>query len=219
MSNFVSIDEDKFEKKMTYLNSKQLNLFTHGGASICGCKMSFRRIVVMPDQDCLVMDLDIVAYGSDWPNLNRGKIILLIDGEPVTLNNPGENYHDCDVHDGETYYKESCYFEIDDDLLKRICDSKSFAMQIYVATGRSEVKNVNAVVVYSKLFYNAVYDSTAYTDVVANALGEFTRANAEMSSFSEIALDGSGANGGCMGMLALLITMAGTAIGGICALV
>jgi hypothetical protein len=220
MSNFVTIDEDKFEKKTTYQNSKHLNLDTDGGASICDGKISFRRIVVMPDQDCLLMDLDIEASGSNWSNLNRGKIILLIDGETVTLNNPVENYHDSEVlDDGSSYYKESCYFEIGKDLLKRICDSKSFAMQIYVDAGRTEVENVNAVVVYSKLFYNAVYDNTAYTDVVTNALGEFTRSNADLSSFSKIALDGSGANGGCMGMFALLITLAGAAIGGICALV
>lgn len=217
MSNFITIDEDKFEKKTTYQNSKELELTTTSGPICNECNISYRRVVVMPDEDRLVIDLKLKYGGSNWLNLNSGKIIILVDGEAITLNQPVENYHDCKVYDGgETYYTESCYFEIDKDLLKRICDSKSFGMQIYTDGERMGVENVNAIVVYSKLFYNAVYDSTAYTDVVANALEVF-KSN---SFIDEIALDGSGAKtGGCMGMLILLVTFAAGAIGGICALV
>lgn len=217
MSNFVTIKEDKFEKNTTYQNSKGLKLDSDG-VIIFLILISYRRIVVMPDLDCLVMDMEISAGGSGWPNLNNGKIILLIDGEAVTLDEPVENWHDSD-YDGKTTHKESCFFEVGKDLLKRICDSKSFEMKIYTDTERTKIKNTNAFVVYSKLFYNAVYDNTAYTDVVANALSEFTRSSAGASYFRGIALDGSGANSGCMGMLALLITLTGAAIGGICALV
>lgn len=220
MSNFVTIDEDKFEKKTTYQNTKHLKI---NGTNQCPWfdgNLNYRRIVAMPDHDSLLMDIEVHStLGNDWPNLNAGKIIMLIDGETVTIDELHENWHDCDVDDGKTYYEESCYFEIDKDLLKRICDSKSFCMKIYGGNLQGEVGNVNAVVVYSKLFYNAVYDNTAYTDVVANALGEFTRSNADISHFSKIALDGSGANGGCMGMIALMITLTGAAIGGLCALV
>lgn len=221
MSNFVTINEDKFEKKATYENSKPLNLY---GPSlrewIPTSKLKYRRITIMPEQDILVMDIEINTYGihGGWPNLNQGKIIMLIDGETVTIDDVHENWHDTN-YSGTAYF-ESCYFVINKELLKRICDSKSFSMQLYAEKGKGEVENVNAVVVYSKLFYNAVYDNSAYTDVVANALGEFTRSDANISTFSKIALDGSGANdGGCMGMLALLITLTGTAIGGLCALI
>jgi hypothetical protein len=215
MDNFITIDEDQFEKKTTYQNSKELDLIITSGP-LCSCNISYRRVVVMPDEDRLVIDLKLDYDGSNWLNLNSGKIIILVDGEAITLNQPVENYHDCKVYDkGETHYEESCYFEIDKDLLKRICDSKSFGMQIYTNGGRMGVDNVNAIVVYSKLFYNAVYDSTAYTDVVANALEVF-KSN---STIWEIELDGSGAKKGCMGMLILLVTFAAGAIGGICALV
>ena len=220
MSNFVTIDEDKFEKKTTYQNAKHLSIEGTNQWTWYGCNLNYRRIVTMPDHDSLLMDVEVHStFGNDWPNLNAGKIIMLIDGETVTIDEVHENWHDCHTNDGKTYYEESCYFELDKDLLKRICDSKSFCMQLYGGNLKGEVGNVNAVVVYSKLFYNAVYDNTAYTDVVANALGEFTRSNADISNFSKIALDGSGANGGCMGMIALMITLTGAAIGGLCALV
>lgn len=219
MAEFVTFTEDKFKNKTTYQNSKHLNL---DGSDMwpwtSDRHLNYRRIVVMPDQDSLVMDIYVASFDHDWPHFSNGQVILLIDGETVTLE-AHENWHDCKVYDGKATYEESCYFEMSKELLKRICDSKSFCMKLYGGNGSGEVANVNAVVVYSKLFYNAVYDKTAYTDVVNNALGEFTKSNADVSNFSKIALDGSGANGGCMGMLALLITMAGAAIGGICSLV
>jgi len=217
MAEFVSIQEDKFKNKTSYQNSKHLNL-EFQSEWIIEALFNYRRIVVMPDQDNLLFDMQVKAWLTDWPHLDQGQIILLIDGEPVKLN-PYENWHDCETHEGRTTYKESCYYEISKDLLKRICDSKSFGMKLYGGNGNAEISNVNAIVVYSKLFYNAVYDNTAYTDVVANALNEFTRSNADLSNFSKISLDGSGANGGCMGVLLLMICMVSAAIGGICALV
>ena len=230
MAEFVTFTEDKFKNKTSYQNSKTLNLsFDRSHLTLnerllrgwrASAKFNYRRIVIMPDYDSLVMDIELESK-ADWPNLNIGQVILLIDGETITLK-PHENWHDCKIstQNGSVSkeYKESHFYEIDKDLLKRICDSKSFSMKIYGGQESDEIENVNAVVVYSKLFYNAVYDKTAYTDVVEKALKEFTRRDADISKFSNIALDGSGANGGCMGLLALLITMAGAAIGGICAL-
>ncbi|KWW27616.1 MAG: hypothetical protein AUK64_2108 [bacterium P201] len=222
MAEFVSIAEDKFKKKTTYTNTKHLSLEIDSANSIFGwiieSNFNYRRIVEMPDQDDLLFDITVKAWRTDWPHLDHGQIILLIDGESVTLT-PYENWHDCETFEGNTTYKESCYYEISKDLLKRICDSKSFGMKLYGGNGHAEISNVNAIVVYSKLFFNAVYDKTAYMDVVANALDQFTRTNADISNFSKIALDGSGANGGCMGMLLLIISMASAAIGGICTLV
>jgi len=217
MAEFVSIQEDKFQNKTSYQNTKNLNL-DFQSEWIIEALFNYRRIVVMPDRDELLFDMQVTAWCTDWPHLNQGQIILMIDGRSVTLS-PCENWHDCETHDGKTTYKESCYYIISKDLLKRICDSKSFGMKLYGGNGDAEISNVNAIVVYSKLFYNVVYDSTAYTDVVANALNEFTRSGADLSNFSKISLDGSGANGGCMGVLLLMICMASAAIGGICALV
>lgn len=218
MANFVSIEEDKFKNKTSYQNTKHLSLDSNDmWPWTLNRYINYRRIVVMPDHDLLVMDIEVESYDNDWPRLCDGDVVLLIDGETVTLE-PHENWHDCSTYDAKTTYKESCYYDMNKDLLKRICDSKSFAMKLYGGNGSGEVKNVNAVVVYSKLFYNAVYDNTAYTEVVANALGEFTRGMADTSNFSKINLDGTGAKGGCMGMLLLLISLTGGAIGGLCSL-
>ena len=56
MSNFITIDEDKFEKKTTYQNSKELELRTTSGPICSECNISYRRVVVMPDEDRLVID-------------------------------------------------------------------------------------------------------------------------------------------------------------------
>lgn len=215
MAEFITFKEDKFKNQTIYKNSKHLKLDVFG--AFWKSHMSYRRIVTMPDQDALAIDIYVETKG-DWLHQVKGQLILLIDGEKITLE-PHENYHDCEVFEGRTTYKESCYYVMSKDILKRICDSQSFFMKIYGDGASDEPKNMNAVVVYSKLFYNAVYDKTAYTDVVNNALGEFTRSMADESSFSDVKLDGSGANGGCMGMLVLMITMAGAAIGGVCSLI
>lgn len=214
MAEFVTIKEDKFENKTTYVTTNGLILDEVRPSTmwITGPEIRFRRIVVMPDYDTLLMDID-ESDTVDWPQLMKGQIILLIDGEKITLN-PHENYHNRTTCTDGYLYKESCYYDIDKDLLKRICDSKSFAMKLY-GGGSFEVKNVNAVVVFSKLFYNAVYDNTAYTDVVKNAIEHFTNG----SICNDISLDGSGAKGGCMAILAFFITMTGAAIGGLCSLI
>lgn len=206
MVEFVTFEEDKFKKQTTYKCSRRLRL---NGSNLRfwrrSCDLKYRRIVIMPDLDSLVMDI-CIADNNDWTHFSDGQIILLIDGEAVTLE-AHENWHRCVnvIKSNTLSHIESCYFEMSKELLKRICDSKSFCMKLYAGNVSIEVDNVNKVVVYSKLFYNAVYDNSAYTDVVEKekSLGEFT------GEFT----------GGCMGMLALMITMAGAAIGGICALV
>lgn len=215
MSNFVTIEEDKFTKRTTYKTAMRLSL--EGFAS---SYLNYKRIIVMPDHDVLYIDLE---------DSSCTKIIMLIDGDTVVIEN---EYHSPEIYDnrkstGKYVYgswesHDNTYLLIDKDLLKRICDCKSFNMKIYSFSSGNEVKNVNAFIVFSKLFYNAVYDNTAYTDVVTNALAEFTRPNSDLSHFSKIALDGSNADGsmmeGCMGVFVLLISLTATAIGGICAL-
>lgn len=206
MGEFITVTEDKFKGKCTYETTKSLQLdqldFIYGDI-----KANLRRLVIMPEGDSLVMDLKLEARNiNTWPNLDHGNVIMLVDNETFTLE-PVENYHDCDVFEGSTTYKESCYYELSDNLLKKIADSDSFAMKVYGDGWEAEITNVNAFVVYCKLFYNQVYDHSAYTETVNNALAEFQRTNADVSSFSRINKDGSNANGGCMGVILLLITL------------
>lgn len=213
MANFVTIEEDKFEKKTTYTTTKELSL----GANFVSwdLKLQLRRLVMMPDQDSMLIDISSHGLNNGrWLNLDEGKLIILVDDETIIL--PAHtNYA---RHDRMGNAEESCYYELEKSNLTRICNCRSISMKVYVDNGGVEVDNSNAFAVYCKLFYNAVYDNTAYTDVAEKALGEFTKQN--YNTFSNIKLDGSDAKeGGCMGMLALMITMAGAAIGGICSLI
>lgn len=215
MAEFVSINEDKFEKKTTYTTAKELNL----GANFVSwdLKLGLRRLVKMPDLDLML--IDITSHGLNngrWLHLDEGKIIIIVDDETIILP-ANTNYA---RRDSQGNADESCFYELDVYNLQKICNCRSISMKVYTgAAGGEEVANANAFAVYCKLFYNAVYDNTAYTDVVNNALGEFTRTNADLSNFSDIKLDGSGANGGCMGMIALMLTLGGAAIGGVCSLI
>lgn len=215
MAEFINLSEDKFEGKTTYKNTKQLSLDGDFYPWALRVKINFRRIAIMPSTDDLLMDIYVESYKTDWPYLNGGHVVMLIDGESFTFE-PNVNWHDCKTIEGNTTFMESCFYDISEDILKRIADSNTFAMKIYGENGSGEVKNVNAVVVYAKLFYNQVYDQSAYKDVVNNALEEFTRRDSDLSKFSKIATDGTGANGGCMGMLIALTTLFGSLLSCLC---
>lgn len=204
MSEFITVTEDKFKGKSTYETTKTLNL---DGCDYGTLKASLRRLIIMPAEDVLLMDLKIDANNiNDWPHMRNGNVIMLVDNETFVLD-PVENYFDCETHDGNTTYYESCYYDIGKNLLKKIADSNSFSMKVYGEGWGSEIENTNAFIVYCKLFYNQVYDNAAYVETVNNALAEFQKFNADISSFSKINKDGSNANGGCMGAILLLITL------------
>lgn len=210
MSEFISVTEDKFKGKSTYKTTKSLYL-DHNGFVGGILEVKLRRLIIMPEDDCVVMDLNLEAFGiSSWPNLKHGNVIMLVDNETFTLE-PVENYHDCHTFDGKTTFNESCYYELSDNLLKKIADSNSFSMKVYGDGWETEIENVNAFIVYCKLFYNQVYDSSAYVETVNNALAEFQKTTLSIGSFSKINKDGSNAKSGCMGIILLLIAF-GTAL-------
>lgn len=68
------------------------------------------------------------------------------------------------------YYRpfihESVYYEISKDLLKKICDSKSLDFKI-VGKNRSCENNANNFSVYAQQFYNGVYDSQSYSEILS----------------------------------------------------
>ena len=217
MSNFVTIDEDKFEKKVTYTATTKLGLDVDLFAFHKYLKL--RRVVIMPSSDVLVIDIHYLGTnGASFLGMRNGKLIVLADNETIVLPAHENYFYRNDL--GKP--NESCFYELSKEDFLKICNSSSVSAKLYTGSENFEIKNSNAFAVYCKLFYNAVYDNTAYADVVQNALAEFENAgDSSSSTFSEIAIDGSGvkSSSGCLGMLALLIGMTGAAIGGLCAIV
>lgn len=217
MAEFVSINEDKFQKQTVYHTAKPL-CFDMKDVFGWDIKATLCRVVKMPDTDSLVVEL---KSSQKRTALGLSDLVIIADDETITLtafgNKSKREYFNSYDQDGTDV--ESCYYELSKENLATICNCKSIAMKLYSSNENSKIGNTNAFAVYCKLFYNAVYDNTAYTDVVSKALGEFTKGMADTSKFSDVKLDGSGANGGCMGIIALFITMTGAAIGGICSLI
>lgn len=217
MAGFIKIQEDKFKDRTDYETVRMLPLTGNGNSSWIKNYINIRRVIISPDHDDSLIDIVITDRNSNWPCLSEGNIIMIVDGEKFILN-PIKNWHqnysqssEYKKSDGridivtDNYYKESYYYVLNNDLLQRICNSKSFAMKIYAGSGSLEVTNVNAIVVYFKLFYNAVYDKSAYTDVVANAEESYTSMFASSCSFSDIKLDGTGAGSTVPGILVVII--------------
>ena len=216
MAEFVEITEDKFDNTISYMTSHPLGLYVHLGSHI---GLNFHRTVFMPNGDFIWMSITHNTCNDKLLYLNQGEVILLLDGEKVLLT-PNGNWQNREVRGTVVMNTENCSYNLDRHLLKRICDSNTLAMRVSSGHGVGELSNVNAFIVYAKLFYNAVYDNTAYTDVVRNALSEFTRTSASDSRFEKIQLDGSGAKAtGCMGTVALLIALGLGSIYGICTII
>lgn len=226
MSEFIKIVEDKFKDRIDYETAKHLTV----SGPFFKQFMNIRRVVIMPDYDDLAFDIIITAKNTNWPKMADGNLIMLIDGEKVTIN-PLKNWHNdyTESHertksDGRVvtytdyYYKESYCYTLGKEVFEKICNCKSLSMRVYTGSGWFDITNTNAVVVFSKLFYNEVYDSSCYNDVVKNAMGSFTGLLSGNRKFDDISLDGSGAKSGCLGMIALLVTMTGAIIGGLCSM-
>ena len=177
---FVTIEKDKFTNVIRGYTTQKLYLNCIGSF-----RLDYSRTKFSPSHDSLNMSLSYNNDPDGYKHLKQGYIIMLINGKPITVY-PSYDWQHCstDIYEGKIHFRfsESCTYNINRQLLKLICDSKSFAMKIYggAMAGR-EISNVNAFVVYSKLFYNAVYDRKAYTNVVANALNIFTHPDAEIS--------------------------------------
>lgn len=212
MAEFVTINEDKFEKKTVYTTTEEVKINSDGKllspeyghynaifireASSNGtdtlqlkiinwCLYGFKE----EDANNILKQIKngeqggLVKYGR----LEQGKIDIIVDNDVIQLS-------PC-VHG-----KDYCIYNTDKETLKRICDAKEFAMRV---SGRddfsfeltSAIKN--DFLIYARKCYNGFYDKSAYTE----------------------ALTQSTSSGGCMGILALMIISSAALIGGVCSLV
>lgn len=163
-NKFIEVEFDKFTNKRV--------------TSICpmtlmkGYTIYFSislRHVSIPGHEGLLINL--FYKGDGWFFLRNGEIIININNvENISLE-PNESYaRVVDSYDLTENGKcsELDYYEIDREILKKICDAKSLDIQIrgkYV-----EEVNANKFIKYAQVFYNGFYDEEAYKEVLDEEL-------------------------------------------------
>lgn len=111
----------------------------------------------LPEEDSLY--IDIVTRLDRWYSLSSGYFVLNINGVENIRLEPEKIYSDIrnDLH------RESCCYEINQEILQKICEAKSVDFKI---SGRDDsfVVNANEFITYARRFYNGFYDENAYLD-------------------------------------------------------
>ena len=148
--------------------------------------------------------MDIRFRGEDWSFLRNGKLIININGVENIALEPHESYADL-VNKAftrdETVCEESDWYEIDQDILKKICDANSVDFQI--RGERIEEFSGNKFIKYAQVFYNGFYDDEAYKEVLDEKLDYIYPAVDEKDEEGEkSANDSSGS--GCVVTLLLM---------------
>jgi hypothetical protein len=122
------------------------------------------RHVSMPDLDTLVLDLNYDGY--DWFFLRNGNLTININDVENIVLEPHESYADTYTGYETCHCVESDFYELNQELLKKICDAKTLDFKISGAT-TYDIANGQRFIKYAQKFYNGFYDEEAYKEVVA----------------------------------------------------
>jgi len=160
MAQFIKKTFNKFEGKTTIegmpcLMDKKWKIKWY---------FNLRRITTSEFDDIVI---DIHHFSPDWFFLRNGNLILNIDNAKNIHLDPHESYSDVGSQQGgldsaaTVMTEESCFYDIDKEELKEICDAKHLDIQV---TGDSEQKQMDGELfrLYSQAFYNAVIDNSCY---------------------------------------------------------
>ena len=138
------------------------------------------RHIKSPTIDSLMFDFDLI--GDDWLFFRDGKLFLVIDYENIELK-ANENYTEVN-HDGFGGIREGVYYSIDQNILKKICDSKDISIRI---SGTKHVdlgdKANELFQIMCKRFYNNFYDPTLYSDELVEKEHPLEKESAIISKF------------------------------------
>lgn len=160
MSNrFLKVDYDKFANKTVTSMKDEYNV----RANVIKLKAMLRH-VSMPDLDTLVLDLNY--DGLEWFFLSHGNLTININDVENIVLEPHESYTDTYTGYEDCHCVESDWYQLDQELLKKICDAKTLDFKIAGATTYDIAKG-NRFIDYAQKFYNGFYDEEAYKEVVA----------------------------------------------------
>jgi hypothetical protein len=200
-NKFIEVEYDKFtNKRETSMDSMTL-LEEYD----CYFKINLRHVSTPRSEGLLI---DLYYRGDNWFFLRNGKLIININNvENISLE-PNESFsHVMDSYDDEEDGKceEEDYYEIDREILKKICDAKCVDFQI---RGEAVLEaNGERFIKYSQVFYNGFYDEDAYKEVLEENIDFISPADDgddddEESGRKDSTNDASG--NGCMVTLLLM---------------
>ena len=162
---FITQSYDKFaEKTTTESKPKKVKLGDVGSYKF---QIGIRH-VKSPNFESLLFD--VLLNTKDWLFIRHGKMYIKADVERFEIE-AHENYSNVLGHQKignssiDLGLEESAYYNIDKNILEKICDSQSLEIRI---TGEKfcdfEGKNLDNFRLMCKQFYNNFYDSSKYTD-------------------------------------------------------
>lgn len=158
-NRFLKVDYDKFANKTVTSMKDEYNV----RANVIKLKAMLRH-VSMPDLDSLVLDLNY--DGLEWFFLSHGNLTININDVENIVLEPHESYTDTYTGYEDCHCVESDWYQLDQELLKKICDAKTLDFKIAGATTYDIAKG-NRFIEYAQKFYNGFYDEDVYKEVVA----------------------------------------------------
>ena len=184
-NRFLKVDYDKFANKTVTSMKDEYNV----RANVIKLKAMLRH-VSMPDLDSLVLDLNY--DGLEWFFLSHGNLTININDVENIVLEPHESYTDTYTGYEDCHCVESDWYQLDQELLKKICDAKTLDFKIAGATTYDIAKG-NRFIEYAQKFYNGFYDEDAYKEVVAEPTPKPTATESAPSPSST-----STSSNGCM---------------------
>ena len=187
-NRFLKVDYDKFANKTVTSMKDEYRV----GANALKFRAMLRH-VSMPDLDSLVLDINY--DGLEWFFLSHGNLTININDVENIVLEPHESYTDTYTGYEDCHCVESDWYQLDQELLKKICDAKTLDFKIAGATTYDIAKG-NRFIEYAQKFYNGFYDEEAYKEVVAEPTPKPAATESTSSQSST-----SASSSGCMVIL------------------
>lgn len=181
-NQYVSVNHDSFKNKTTTESyTLEYKLSARRFSLKETAVFNLRNVSCPPDTDVTLIDVHFKSIEShigtssftdalstspgEWAFLRNGELIIQINGvENIRLSVLGE---DSDVTSGgigsirQSACEELVWYQIDRDILKKICDANSCLMQLSGGAGCWTLEG-DSFVTMAKAFYNGCFDESAY---------------------------------------------------------